>query len=134
MKITAACIGVLFLLLVLFVWRTKAESKPASQPGKPPSSTINREPDDALVSGQPVEITGKVRLVGNMPFPQLVITDSENLDWYIDEGEKKILAGFEQQTVKVRGTVELLEISLADNRYMGVRRLLRHITLLEQGF
>ncbi|MDR2484201.1 MAG: hypothetical protein LBD55_02260 [Treponema sp.] len=134
MKITAACIGVLFLLLVLFAWGTKAESKPASQPGKPPAPAANREPDYALVSGQVVEITGKVRLVGNMPFPQLVITDSENLDWHIDEGEKKTLAGFEQQTVKVRGTVELLEIRLADNQYMGVRRLLRHITLPEQDF
>ena len=86
---------------------------------------------DTVVSGQLVEITGRVRLVGNMPFPRLVITDEAQRDWYIDEEEKRVLDGFDQRDVTVRARVELVEIILADNQVRRVRRVIREIVVRE---
>ncbi|MDR0524811.1 MAG: hypothetical protein LBG90_02950 [Spirochaetaceae bacterium] len=87
--------------------------------------------DGALVSGQTVEITGKIRVVGNMPFPELVITDETEQDWFIPEEYKALFTGQDGQPVKVKAKVDLVELSLADNTRIGYRRILRQIKKIE---
>jgi hypothetical protein len=98
-------------------------------PGAPPA------PDAALyesaVSGQEVEVSGRVRLVGSEPFPDLVLTDQEEHTWYIDPADRKTIAAYEQQTVTIRGTVELKEMVLANGKSLGSRRTLSGITLVK---
>ena len=94
----------LFLPCILFAFGRKEKSKTTE-----------------VVSGQVVEIVGKVRLVGNMPFFDIVITDHNDEDWFIfDENDKKIFQNYDQQTVTVRAQTEFTEM----------RKYLKNITLL----
>jgi hypothetical protein len=88
--------------------------------------SLGSRQETALVSGQIVEVTGTLRLVGNMPFPQTVVTDKEEQDWYIGEEDKPLFAGLERRVLRVRGTVELVEMRLADDTVIGVRRILKN--------
>lgn len=104
-------------------WSLRSLGKQAlPKPGAPTESS----------SVPAAEITGTVRLVGNMPFPQLVITDRLDQDWYIAERDRHLFAGLEQQTVTVQGTPELVDLILANNKRLGVRRILKHIRTVEK--
>ncbi|GHV75842.1 hypothetical protein AGMMS49942_06630 [Spirochaetia bacterium] len=85
---------------------------------------------ESAVGGRRVEVSGRVRLVGSEPFPDLVLTDTEEHTWYIDSADRKTLSRYEQQTVTIRGTVELKEMVLANGRSLGTRRTLSGITLV----
>lgn len=78
-----------------------------------------------------VEVTGRVRLIGNVPFAELVITSANEQDWYIDTGSRSVLAAYEQRVVMVRGTLELLDMVLANGRRVGTRRILRNVQLIK---
>ncbi|GHV74388.1 hypothetical protein AGMMS49940_16900 [Spirochaetia bacterium] len=110
--------------------RRDAEKAPRTQaaPDQPGSDAALYE---SAVSGQFVEISGRVRLVGSEPFPNLVLTDSEEHTWYIDPADRKTLSRYEQQTVTIRGVVELTEMVLANGRSLGSRRTLSGITLVK---
>jgi hypothetical protein len=86
---------------------------------------------ESTVSGQGVEVSGRVRLVGNEPFPDLVLTDQEEHTWYIDPADRKILSPYEQRTVTIRGTMDLKEMVLANGKSLGSRRTLSGITLVK---
>jgi hypothetical protein len=86
---------------------------------------------ESAVSGQIVEVSGRVRLVGNEPFPELVLTDTKEHTWYIAPDDRKILSPYEQQNVTIRGTVELQEMVLANGKSLGSRRTLSGITLVK---
>jgi hypothetical protein len=75
-------------------------------------------------------VTGRVRLVGNAPFAELVITDANEQDWYIDTDSRSVVASYEQRVVTVRGTLELLDMVLANGRRIGVRHILRDVQLI----
>jgi hypothetical protein len=85
---------------------------------------------DTALTGQEVELTGRVRLVGSEPFPELILADGEDHLWYIARESRKILAGYEQRIVTVRGRVELREMVLADGRRLEDRRVLAELTLI----
>jgi hypothetical protein len=78
-----------------------------------------------------VEVTGRVRLVGNVPFVELVITDANEQDWYIDTDSRPVLVTYEQRIVTVRGTLELLDLVLANGRRVGTRRILHNVWFVE---
>jgi hypothetical protein len=78
-----------------------------------------------------VTVTGRVRLVGTAVFNDLVISDGEGRDWYVEGEDREKLAGKEQQQVTVRGSAETRDIILADGKKAGVRFVLRNITLPE---
>jgi hypothetical protein len=82
-------------------------------------------------AGDVVEVTGRVRLVGNIPFAELVITDASEQDWYIDMDSRSVLTAYEQRVVMVRGTLELLDMVLANGRRVGTRRVLRNVRLIK---
>lgn len=86
-----------------------------------------------LKNGQTVEVSGVVNVVGSVPITDVVITDGENNDWYIDGFESEALSatlrGMQHKTVTVRGIVTLTEIKLANNKSLGVRRSLNKAKL-----
>ena len=85
-------------------------------------------------AGDVLEVTGRVRLVGNVPFTELVITDVNEQDWYIDMDSRSVLAAYEQRVVTVRGTLELLDMVLANGRHVGTRRVLCNVRLIKASF
>jgi hypothetical protein len=82
------------------------------------------------LEGQVVEITGLVQLLGNEPFTELVLSDEEGRPWYIAPEDRPLLAGREQQRVRVRGTLELRPLILADGTPVGTRRILRGVSIV----
>ncbi|GHV92639.1 hypothetical protein AGMMS50268_31420 [Spirochaetia bacterium] len=99
------------------------------KPGIPPASGAALY--ESAVSGQTVEVSGRVRLVGSEPFPDLVLTDEGDHTWYINADDRPTVAAYEQQTVTIRGTVELKEMVLANGRSLGSRRTLSGVTLIK---
>jgi hypothetical protein len=89
-----------------------------------------KEPKAPVVPQDPfVEVTGIVHLVGSEPFPELVITDDEDNNWYIDNNDRKTLSRFVQERVTVRGTVRSQDMILANNQYVGTRKILSDLYL-----
>jgi hypothetical protein len=78
-----------------------------------------------------VEISGRVRLVGSEPFPDLVITGEDGQDWYPEGPSRQALRSFEQRIIRVRGRVELRELVLANGHSLGFRRFLLDVEIPE---
>ncbi|GHV81268.1 hypothetical protein AGMMS49944_30590 [Spirochaetia bacterium] len=111
--------------------RQDAGKAPQTQAAPDQPSASDAALYESAVSGQSVEVSGRVRLVGSEPFPDLVLTDSEEHTWYIDPADRKTLSRYEQQTVTIRGVVELTEMVLANGKNLGSRRTLSVITLVK---
>jgi hypothetical protein len=75
-------------------------------------------------------VRGRVRLVGNHPFTELLITGEDGIDWYVERGEGKFLEDYQQRIVTVRGKVRIQELILANGVSLGSRRVLRDISLV----
>ncbi|MDR2158751.1 MAG: hypothetical protein LBP23_01650 [Treponema sp.] len=99
-------------------------------PGPPDPVPSDGSLYEQAAEGQTLTVTGTVRLVGNEPFTELVLTDGAGNDWYIDEDSRSLLASRQHRTVTVRGRVRLLEMVLANGRVLGTRRIIRGATLL----
>jgi hypothetical protein len=78
-----------------------------------------------------VELIGRVRLLGSEPFPDLVITGEDGVDWYLEGPSRRTLQPREQRTVRIRGRLELREMVLANGRSLGFRRFLQDVEILE---
>jgi len=76
-----------------------------------------------------VQVTGIVRLVGNEPFSEIVITNSQDA-WYIAREEREKLADLQQQTVTVEGEETVTELKFANGQSAGTRRELRNIRII----
>jgi hypothetical protein len=63
--------------------------------------------------------------VGNEPFTELVLSDDEGNDWFLDRETRKSLERSQHQELTLRGEAEYREIFLADGRSLGIRRYLR---------
>jgi hypothetical protein len=74
-----------------------------------------------------ITVTGRVRLVGTALFSNVVVTDEEDQDWYVENEDREKLARLEQQQVTVTGETEYQDIILANGEKVGVRRFLRNI-------
>ncbi|MDR2631183.1 MAG: hypothetical protein LBC60_09705 [Spirochaetaceae bacterium] len=85
---------------------------------------------DRALSGQLLELSGRLSLRGSEPFPEPVLTDQEGHEWYIAREERKVLSGYEQRIVTVRGRLELREMILANGENRGTRRVLSGIVLV----
>jgi hypothetical protein len=95
--------------------------------------TVNGPGGELLRGGDIVELSGRVRLVGSEPFPDLVLTGGDDQDWYLDDASRQVLRFYEQRIVKVRGRVELKEMILANGRSLGFRRFLRDVEILSNN-
>ncbi|MDR2618366.1 MAG: hypothetical protein LBC62_05795 [Treponema sp.] len=77
-----------------------------------------------------LRVTGRVRLVGSMPFPRLVVSDSEDRDWYVEASGQKLIEQYQQQIITIEGIVVYEDIVLANGEKAGVRSFLRNIRLI----
>ena len=76
-----------------------------------------------------VQASGRVRLVGNEPFPEMVITGPER-QWYIEKGDEHKLKDLQHRTVTIEGMETVLELFFANGRPAGQRRILKDITII----
>jgi hypothetical protein len=102
---------------------------PPKAPSAEPPPLVDSGLYDTVLPGQVVEITGRVHLVGSEPFPDLVLAEGDRF-WYISRESRKVLAGYEQRIVTVRGKAELREMILADGRRLEDRRILSELSLI----
>ena len=77
-----------------------------------------------------ITITGRVRLVGTAMFNNLVITDNEDHDWYVENEDRELLGNMQQRQVTVQGEAEYKELLLANGQSAGIRRYLRNIKIV----
>jgi hypothetical protein len=98
----------------------------SAEPAVPPSA-----PGTAAPETVPITIRGVIRLLGNEPFPELVLTDAEGNDWYLDGDAKKKARPYEHRELTLRGRPEYKEMTLVNGMSMGIRRLLRDAVILE---
>jgi len=80
-------------------------------------------------TGERVTLTGTVRVVGNAPFTETVITDAKGHDWYMDADGAALLRGMEHKPVTVTGTVERKPMTLANGKSLGDRLLLSKVAV-----
>jgi hypothetical protein len=97
---------------------------------KPPQAENASGTENAPRLLDEVTVSGRVRLTGTALFPQLIITDAENRDWYIDEADRSKLADLEQRGVIVRGKAFVQDMILANGKSAGLRYTLRDISVL----
>jgi len=81
------------------------------------------------VAATVVQVTGKVRLVGSGPMPELVITGPDK-EWYIDREEEHKLKDMQHRTVAVEGTETVIELKFANGMSAGERRTLKKIKII----
>ena len=76
-----------------------------------------------------IQVSGRVRLVGSEPFPDLIISGPDK-DWYIAKDEENKLKHLQQRTVTVEGTETVHTLYFANKRPAGERRTLRNIKVI----
>jgi len=76
-----------------------------------------------------VKLSGVVRLVGNEPFTELVVSNSDDT-WYIAREERDKLRDLQHQTVTLEGIETLIELKFANGMPVGQRRELRNIKVI----
>jgi hypothetical protein len=76
-----------------------------------------------------IYVSGRVRLVGNEPFTELVITGSD-MEWYIEENEVYKLKDLHYRTVTVKGVETVIPVRFASGRSAGERRILKDIKII----
>jgi hypothetical protein len=79
--------------------------------------------------GDIVQVTGRVRLVGNEPFTELVIWGQDR-QWYIAKEDEHKLKDLQHRTVTVEAEETATEITFANGRSAGIRRTLRKIKII----
>jgi hypothetical protein len=78
-----------------------------------------------------IAITGKVRIVGNAPFTEMVITDDAGTDWFVPPAFRPALENRQNQAVTVRAAVKVIEQRLADGKLMPPRHELTDMIIAD---
>ena len=78
---------------------------------------------------QKVEVSGRVRLVGNSPMTSLVIT-SEGREWFVEPEEQNKLMHLQQQIVTIRAKEYYQDRFFANGSPAGRYYYLREITVI----
>jgi hypothetical protein len=113
---------------------TQGRRETGSGPGRaaePAAAGTDRQSIGAGPEEERITLRGMVRSVGSAPFQDIVISGENGDDWYIEGPEGKPLAPYQYRTVIVEGTAESRELFLADGAYIGVRKTLRNVTIIE---
>ena len=86
-----------------------------------------------------VQVTGLVRLVGNEPFSEPVITGSyisndqtneKDVTWYIAREDRSKLRDLQYRTITAEGEEVIMEMTFASGASAGIRRTLRNIRII----
>jgi len=78
---------------------------------------------------QRIEVSGKVRLVGNSPMTYLVIS-ADSREWHIEAKEQNKLMHLQQQTVTVSADEYYHDIYYANGNFAERHYYLKNITLI----
>ncbi|MDR2304280.1 MAG: hypothetical protein LBE10_06805 [Treponema sp.] len=89
------------------------------------SGAVSRKAEPEVV------VKGRVRLVGTDLFSNLVITDEKDQDWYIEEKDRPLVSGYQQQTVTVKGRPDYRDFVLANGKKAGVHGYLLDISIVQ---
>lgn len=81
--------------------------------------------------GQRVVVGGTLRRVGTGTFNDLVVTDADGKDWYVERAAAAELGAYEQKPVKVEGVVKLRKMKLANGKELPARRELSEVRVVE---
>ena len=76
-----------------------------------------------------IQVTGRVYLVGNEPFTELII-GGRDVEWYIASGEERLLLLLQHQLVTVEGIETVEDLWFASGLYAGERRTLSNIRII----
>jgi hypothetical protein len=87
--------------------------------------------EDTETPERRVRVSGRVRLVGGGPFPQMVIT-GEDREWYIEREEESKLLDLQQRLVTVEGTESYRDLNFANGSPAGRRYTLKNIKVTEK--
>jgi hypothetical protein len=131
MPIIIMLCGMLFAA-PLWSWGDQDRQPPRAVPADEDTAPRTVPADaDATPLAEMIRVHGRVRLVGSMPLPALVISDADNNDWYLEHADKAAVSSYEQRTLTVEGRAEYRDLILANGEKIGVRRFLRDITIIE---
>ena len=122
-----------FLLALLFLCLTAVLPALAKREIKSDVEQENVTPNTSLSAMEEsplVQATGIVRLVGNEPFPELVITGSDRV-WYIEKDEQYKLRDLQQRTVTVEGIETVTSLRWANGLPAGNRYSLKDIRIIQ---
>ena len=92
-------------------------------------SALGKSEEDT-VKTQKVEVSGKVRLVGNSPMTFLVIS-GETREWYIESKEQDKLMYLQQQMVTVKADEYYRDMIFANGTSAGRQYFLKNITIIK---
>lgn len=79
-----------------------------------------------------ITVKGIVRLVGNEPFTNLVITDEKSQDWYLDNEYKNLFLPYQQKVIIVKGIVHIKKQVLANGKEIEPKLMLKNVLLIEE--
>ena len=80
-------------------------------------------------NGPVIRVSGSVRLVGNEPFTQLVISGQDQ-QWYIERDDEPKLKDLQHRTVTVEGIETVVSLTFANGHPAGERRTLSKIKII----
>ena len=89
----------------------------------------SKEVKSAAAQSTVVQVSGRVRLVGSDPFPELVVSGPDR-EWYIDRDDQSKLKDLQHRTVTVEGIETVKELRFANGRPAGERRTLKNIRII----
>ena len=85
----------------------------------------NQAKPDTIV----VRVSGRVRLVGSGPLPELVITGPDR-EWYVAKEDEPKLRDLQHRTVTVEGDETVTEMRFANGMSAGQRYTLKNIKII----
>ena len=79
--------------------------------------------------GTLIQVSGRVRLVGNDPFPEIVITAQQG-EWYVDKEDEHKFKELQHKTVTVEGLETVKKLTFANGMPAGERRMLKSVKII----
>jgi len=83
----------------------------------------------AREKGTMIQVTGRVRLVGSDPLPDLVITGKDR-EWYVVKDEEYKLKDLQQRIVTVEALETVQKLTFASGRPANDRYILKNIKII----
>jgi len=94
------------------------------------SACTKKEEKSSAGQDNVIRVTGAVRLVGNDPFLELVISESGR-DWFIEVEDEQKLRDLQQRTVTIEGIETVTNLRWANGLPAGERYSLKDIKIIE---
>jgi hypothetical protein len=76
-----------------------------------------------------VRVSGRIRLVGSGPMPELVITGPDR-EWYVSREDEHLLKDLQHRIVTVEGFENVVEMKFANGLSAGEWRTLKDIKII----